>query len=115
MKGRKPTKEEKEYMDRVVALGCCVCRLFHGVESPCEIHHIDGKTKEGAHFMTIGLCYNHHRSKKRIFECVSRHPWKNAFELRYGTEERLLIKTLGILNIEVHPFTRMSKILEVTA
>ena len=55
VKGRTPTKEEKEWMDFICQQGCIVCHNEIGVFSPCEPHHIDGKTQAGAHFLTIPL------------------------------------------------------------
>lgn len=77
-------------MSRVRALGCVVCKQFHDEETPAEIHHVDGKTKEGAHFMVLPLCYIHHRAGISVPAAVSRHPYKADFEARYGTEEELL-------------------------
>ena len=90
MKGRNPTSKEKKHMDRVSQLGCIVCFLngFYGV--PSEIHHIEGKTKEGAHFKVLPLCYQHHREGSFNDSFVSRHPWKKEFEERYGSERELL-------------------------
>ena len=90
-KGRKPTKEEKAWLDKVSDLGCIVCLTFHSVYSPAEPHHIDGKTKPGAHLKTIGLCPRHHRHKSNDGQWVSRHgDGRKAFESRYGTEQDIL-------------------------
>ena len=90
VKGRTPTKEEKKWMDFICQQGCIVCQNEIGVFSPCEPHHMEGKTQAGAHFMTIPLCWNHHRSGINTTECVSRHPHKTEFEQRYGRETDLL-------------------------
>ena len=90
MKGRTPTSEERKHMQSTASLGCIVCYLFHDTHSPAEVHHLNGKTKPGAHKETIGLCYEHHRSGANTDRFVSRHPWKKAFEERYGTETELL-------------------------
>ena len=34
LKGRTPTKAEKEWMDSIIDLGCIVCLHIHGVGSP---------------------------------------------------------------------------------
>ena len=96
VKGRTPTKEEKEWMDFICQQGCIVCHNEIGVFSPCEPHHIDGKTQAGAHFFTIPLCWNHHRSGINTTECVSRHPHKTDFEQRYGREGVLLAQMQNI-------------------
>jgi hypothetical protein len=41
----------------------------------------------------ICLCPTHHRSGRNSPEYVSRHPWRKAFEQRYGTEQELLQQT----------------------
>tara|TARA_R100001082_G_scaffold32635_2_gene16783 strand:- start:3394 stop:3714 length:321 start_codon:yes stop_codon:yes gene_type:complete len=97
MKGRTPNKEERKWMDLIASLGCIVCRLFYGCNSPAEIHHIDGKTKKEAHLNTIPLCYKHHREGINNCTCVSRHPFKTEFERRYGKESQLLQKTKEII------------------
>ncbi len=92
MKGRTPTAEEKRWMARVAEMGCIVCKK-QGYFTPCEIHHLDGKTKEGAHFKTIGLCFHHHRAGVDNELLTSRHPYKARFEKRYGNESELLNQT----------------------
>ena len=90
LKGRTPNKDEKLWMDRIVNLGCIVCLHTFGVGSPAEVHHIDGKTKPGCHFLTIPLCFSHHREGVDTAMFTSRHPYKARFYERYGTELELL-------------------------
>jgi hypothetical protein len=97
MKGRNPNKKEKIWMDSISTLGCIVCRVHFDCDSPAEVHHIDGKTKEGAHMNTIPLCYRHHREGVNNDMYVSRHPYKTEFVKRYGTEEELLQKVKDLL------------------
>ena len=92
-------------MDKVAALGCIVCRLYYGVHSPAAIHHMDGKTKTGAHFKVLGLCGNHHQIASPDGQWVTRHgpgrkAGKKVFEEEYDTEENLLIKTKELLEAE---------------
>ena len=96
MKGRTPTKKEKDWMDAAAKIGCIVCHLHEGTYSPASIHHIEGKTKNGAHLKSIPLCWFHHQSGTDDHTCVSRHPHKKAFESRYGDEYTLLAKTQEI-------------------
>jgi len=77
-------------MDDVQSLGCIVCRRHGRTETPAEIHHIDGKTKQGAHFHILPLCYFHHRQGSDSELFTSRHPYKRRFEERYGPEMELL-------------------------
>jgi len=90
VKGRTPTAQEKQWMDDVQSLGCIVCRRHGRTETPAEIHHIDGKTKQGAHFHVLPLCYFHHRQGSDSELFTSRHPYKRRFEERYGPEMELL-------------------------
>lgn len=84
-------------MDAVAELGCIVCRLHLCIFSPCSIHHVEGRTKKGAHFKVLGLCHPHHDKGAKNYEYVSRHPWKAEFEKRYGTEEWLMKQTQKLL------------------
>ena len=90
MKSRTPTRAERYWMDAIVTHGCCVCRNQYSVFTETEIHHIDGKTKAGAHLNTIPLCYRHHREGSDNDVYTSRHPYKKRFEERYGSENELL-------------------------
>lgn len=86
-------------MNAVAEAGCIICKLFHGVYSPAAIHHVDGKTKPGAHFKTLGLCGLHHQGGNDCQEYTSRHPYKARFEARYGSEAELMEKTKRLLEI----------------
>ena len=44
MKGRNPTKKEKEWMDMISQIGCVVCKKFLDCFSPAEVHHIKGQS-----------------------------------------------------------------------
>jgi len=87
--GRAPTAAEKAYLDAVSNLGCIICLLYLNKESPAEIHHTDGKTKEGCHFKILPLCPPHHRWPGNG-EYVSRADGKKAFEAAYMPEEDLI-------------------------
>jgi len=97
MKGRNPTKKEKNWMDGISQIGCIVCKLHHDCFSPAEIHHLYGKTVPEAHLKTIPLCFRHHREGVNNDLYVSRHPFKKEFEERYGSQEQLLEKTIDIM------------------
>ena len=87
MKGRKPTAAEKQHMASVAALGCIVCRRELGVYSPAAIHHVDGKTKPGAHMRVLALCGRHHQTGGYG---VALHAGRAEWERRHGTQEELL-------------------------
>lgn len=88
-------------MDAMCALGCLVCRKYYGVDSPCSFHHMDGRTKSGAHFHGYGLCSNHHQiaDTQKPRRWASRHgDGKAAFEAEYGSEIDLYHYGLGLIN-----------------
>ena len=92
-----PTKADKQYWDRLASLGCIACRIdsggytiSNGEVEPVSIHHIDGRTKPGAHRKVLPLCAGHHQDgtdndKSRI----AVHPYKRRFEARYGSQMAL--------------------------
>jgi len=86
-------------MQKVAALGCIVCLIFEGEFTPASIHHIDGKTKPGAHKKVLPLCFRHHQEGSCCDEWVSRHPHKAQFESRYATEQELLEKVHELLGL----------------
>lgn len=100
--GRQPTAEEKRYMDKVARIGCIVCLLFHKSYRPPEIHHTTGKTKPGAHFKVLPLCFDHHGPTQETKLMTPRHPNKARFEQRYMPEIVLLgaVKELVAINYD---------------
>lgn len=86
MKGRKPTADESRWMSQVADMGCIVCRNEFNLFSPASIHHINGKTKEGAHFDTLPLCPQHHQHGGYG---VALHAGRVEWERRYGTQQEL--------------------------
>ena len=99
MKGRTPTKAEKEHMDKVRDLGCIICRQQGKGRRPSEIHHVYGKTKKDAYFKVLPLCFEHHRMGSDK-EPISRHPYKTRFVAAYGTEESLLDLVDDLLKLD---------------
>lgn len=100
MRGRTPTKQEKEWMNKSGEYGCVICKWHLEIESPCSLHHINGRTKPGAHLLTIGLCGNHHQIKdnEKPPRWVSRHgDSRYQFEEAYGTEMDLLKRLINDL------------------
>lgn len=90
-------KAEREFQDKVRALGCIVCRMRHHVFSPCEIHHcLSGGRRMGEMFV-LGLCFEHHRSGRNDEEVVSRDHNQKRFEARYGKESWLLEQTKRLI------------------
>lgn len=85
------TKAEQEWMDKIVRLGCIVC-ANEGNFTPAVVHHLLKGPRRIGHLFTIPLCPAHHSSGLYNKRLISRHPWKRAFEARYGTEAELLAK-----------------------
>lgn len=99
MKGRALTKKDKQRFDKLRDLGCIVCLNSMNVYTPPAIHHMDGKTKEGSHELTIPLCQSHHQYKSNSSIWISRHgDGRAAFENAYGTEGELLKQVNGMIN-----------------
>lgn len=55
------TKAEQHHLDRVASTGCVICREWHDVRTPGEVHHIADGTNPRSHYMTACLCPDHHR------------------------------------------------------
>lgn len=87
MKGRTPTAAERRHMKKVADMGCIVCRREFGLFSPAAVHHIDGKTKPGAHMRVLPLCGAHHQTGGYG---IALHAGRAEWERRYGTQEELL-------------------------
>ena len=91
-------KKEREHVERVVSMGCCVCvKLGHG-ETPAEAHHIGNGTmgKKASNYEVIPLCPQHHRLGGAG---VAVHSGRESFEANFGTEQELLAETLKWLNL----------------
>ena len=92
------TKKDKERYQKLADLGCIVCLLWEGAQTPPEIHHPYGRTGDGNQ-KTYPLCHKHHNSGKDTEHYTSRHPFKARFEERYETDAELLERTNRLINI----------------
>ena len=83
----------KRYFDRVASIGCILCKSVLGIpDSPAEIHHIYD-TADRSDFLTIPLCYPHHRGAAGFHTLGER-----KFNAVYGTTEtKLLAATIAEL------------------
>lgn len=82
-----PTRSEKLYWERLVSVvGCIACRIEGAANNHCSIHHIDGRTKPGAHMNVLPLCGEHHQTGG---EGVAIHPFKRQWERKFGTQAEL--------------------------
>jgi len=81
---------ERNWLDAICRLGCCVCLREGRGATPGEPHHLLIGSRRIGDLNTIPLCQTHHRSGLKTQDFVSRHPWRTEFERRYGTERELL-------------------------
>ena len=89
-------REDREYLDRVASLGCCVCSNNGHLDSPAEIHHIGNGTmgKRANNREVIPLCHIHHRTGNNG---IAVHAGRKSFEANFGTEQELLAQTRDLL------------------
>lgn len=110
LKGRTPTAAERVVMDALGKLPCIAC-LQHGKESPLiSLHHIEGRTKPGAHLLQIPLCDHHHQHAAPA-HVRAEFPWLvpvhadgitggKAEFIRYnGTEKELMAKAYSLAGL----------------
>lgn len=98
MKGRPPTAAEARFMDAIGALGCIACKKDGRTNPAVSIHHIDGRTKPGAHFLILPLCGPHHlQDDTDLRGRISLHGRKATFQARYGTERELLAECITLI------------------
>lgn len=98
MKGTTPTKAERELHHALAGLGCIACRK-DGIENAfVSIHHIDGRTKPGAHKKVLPLCAGHHQDGTgNDKSLIAVHPYKARFEAKYGAQMDLLAECMQLL------------------
>ena len=97
MKGTTPSKAERELWDELASLGCIACRKDGRFNSMVSIHHIDGRTKPGAHRKVLPLCAGHHQDGTGAPGLIAVHPYKARFEAKYGKQTELLDDCLQLL------------------
>lgn len=98
MKGRSPTAEEARFLDKMGQLPCIACLKDGWTNHEVSLHHIDGRTKPGAHFLVLPLCGGHHQDGTgRNPSLIAVHPYKARFEARYGTQRELLAECVAMI------------------
>lgn len=97
MKGKNPSAAEKRFHTALARLGCIACRLDGRLNPIVSIHHIDGRTRPGAHLRVLPLCAGHHQDGTGIPGLIAVHPWKRRFEDRYGSQDELLQRCHDLL------------------
>jgi hypothetical protein len=87
-----PTKHEREWMGRVAALGCVVCRLMGFGPTPAQVHHTregQGGAQRAGNYLTLPLCPDHHTGPTGV------HGDKSCLRLLKVTELDLLDLTIS--------------------
>ena len=97
MKGTNPTKSDREFWDRLAQLGCVACRKDGEFNQHVSIHHIEGRTRPGAHRKVLALCAGHHQDGTGAPGLIAVHPWKTKFQQRYGNQLDLLAECVQLL------------------
>jgi hypothetical protein len=97
MKGTTPTKADKQLWDALAQLGCIACRKHGNFTPDVSIHHIDGRTKPGAHQRVLPLCAGHHQDGTGMPWLIAVHPYKARFEQTYGKQADLLAECLNMI------------------
>lgn len=100
MKGRPPTAEEARFMGRMGSLPCIACLKDGWRNEVISLHHLDGRTKPGAHLLVLPLCGPHHQQDDSDPRGrISVHGRKATFEARYGTQRELLAECIEMLGM----------------
>lgn len=100
LKGRPPTAAERAFMDAAGKIPCLACALDGRHNPAISLHHIDGRTKPGAHFLVLPLCAPHHQQDDSDpLGRISVHGRKASFTARYGTELELLAHLRSLLGM----------------
>jgi len=74
-------KSEKEWGERVRALGCLVCRRLGHLDTPCDLHHVRQGRLGVRGTDVIGLCPNHHRNGPKALHVMGKRAFKREFGL----------------------------------
>ena len=76
----------KQYMNKVAALNCILCRHLGLGESPACLHHPKTGGMRASDWDVIPLCYAHHQGPVGVHGLG-----RKAFERCYGLTERDLL------------------------
>ena len=96
MKGKTRTAQEKRFHDELAQLGCIACRIDGRINTHVSIHHVNGRSRPGAHMQVLPLCASHHQDQGNGVIAV--HPWKARFEKMYGNQYDLIEKCKELIN-----------------
>lgn len=91
MKGRSVTAVQKRYHDALANLvGCIACRKMGHGNTLVSVHHVEGRTRDDAHWMVLPLCAGHHQDGTGIPGLIAVHPYKARFEREFGRQHELI-------------------------
>jgi hypothetical protein len=79
-----------KHIERIKQLPCVACLQMGITNYGVDAHHILRGGRRIGDDHVLPLCPPHHRGHLNNETAVSRHPWRKAFEARYGSEEQLL-------------------------
>lgn len=108
LKGRTPRASERALMDKIGALPCIACYVHGVINDVVSLHHINGRTADGAHSQVLPLCDHHHQHAAPLTVRVD-FPWlvpvhadgscggRAAFESHNGTQAHLLALCLEMV------------------
>lgn len=108
LKGRTPRAVERRFMNLIGALPCVACYVHGVINYNVSLHHVDGRTADGAHSYVLPLCDCHHQhmpppAKAAIFPWLipvhadGKHGGKAQFEKLNGTQEHLYSLCLNMV------------------
>ena len=93
MKSRSLTVVEKAHWELVGDMCCIACEKDGFINFHISLHHVNGRTRPGAHLDVLPLCAPHHQHDDTDpMGRIGIHPWKKRWENIYGTSEKLLIE-----------------------
>ena len=125
LKGRTPTKYERDIGNRIADIGC-ICCLNQGWINSIDIseqsikyislHHVDGRTKPLAHAKVLPLCAYHHDTPAPVGAPIELTPIhrgnKTEWELINGTEDQLLEQVYEMIG-EIRPWVEEQQLITV--
>ncbi|POW54622.1 recombinase [Candidatus Pantoea alvi] len=109
-KGRTPTADERRVMNALGRLPCIACLMHGKTTEEISLHHIEGRTKPGAHKLVLPLCKWHHQHAAPA-EIRAIYPWlvpvhadgnvggKSEFNRLNKPELELLVDAVSIAEI----------------
>ena len=81
------------WLGRVAALGCVICRELGRGKVPCQVHHIAEGSSKRSDFAIAGLCEEHHDPYKTGsgFHGMGAERFCKIFRVPWEKEEGLLV------------------------